>query len=528
MNIELEHKPHAVTVYPDRARIETTGSAELEAGNHTVIIGDLPLTIDVASVRAGGTGTAQVRILGVDVKRTHHTASPTARVADLEAEIERLTDELRTINDERNALDAQTILIDGIRENALEFARSLSRGRLTVTEQAERMQFLLERDRELKAAVRDQDISIRELSRTIEKLKRELKELQSARPLARYQAMIEVETNAACTFRPNLSYVVTRAGWQPLYDVRLVENGSRQLELSYLAQITNQSGQDWNEVNLSVSTARPALNQRKPELKPWYIGELKPMPRHVRAMAAPAAAAKTEAVFESALSGEDVAMADVAAETVVASVATTGTAVTFRIPGATTVPSDGAAHKSSIGRFDFKPAIDYLAVPRHTDSVFRRVKMVNESASPLLAGPVNLFVGDEFIGSNRIDYAAQSAEIELLLGVEERIVIKRELIKREVDKKLLRDQRQIRYSYQIEVENLLPVAADVAVEDQIPVSTHEEIKVKLESVTPQSAEISDMNIMKWQLQLQSAEKRVISYEFSIQHPRSVELHGITE
>ena len=94
---------------------------------------------------------------------------------------------------------------------------------------------------------------------------------------------------------------------------------------------------------------------------------------------------KTEVAFESALSGEDVAMADVAAETVVASVATTGTAVTFRIPGATTVPSDGAAHKSSIGRFDFKPTIDYLAVPRHTDSVFRRVKMVNESASPLLA-----------------------------------------------------------------------------------------------------------------------------------------------
>ena len=119
MNIELEHKPHAVTVHPDRARIENNQFGRVEAGNHTVIIGDLPLTIDVASVRAGGTGTAQVRILGVDVKRTHHTASPTARVADLEAEIERLTDELRTINDERNALDAQTILIDGIRENAL-------------------------------------------------------------------------------------------------------------------------------------------------------------------------------------------------------------------------------------------------------------------------------------------------------------------------------------------------------------------------------------------------------------------------
>lgn len=528
MNIEIEHKPQAVTIYPDRARITASSSAELEPGNHTLVIDGLPLTTDIASVRASGTGTAPVRILGVDVKRAHTTTSPVARVAELEGELERVSDELRTITDEREALLTQSSLLDGIRENAVEFARSLSRGRGTIDEQAARMAFLLDQDRSTKTAIRDTDGSIRELTRQIDKLKRELKELQSTRLPVHYQALIEVATDAVCTFRPNLNYVVTRAGWQPLYDIRLIENGSRQLEVSYLAQITNQSGQDWDEVALSVSTARPALNQRKPELKPWYVGERKPMPRQVRAMAAPTAAAKTDVVFESALPGEDVAMADVAAEVVVASVETAGTAVTFRIPGMTTVPSDGAAHKSNIGRFNFKPTIDYLAVPRHTDSVFRRVKMINESASPLLAGSVNLFVGDEFIGNNQIEHAAQSAEIELLLGVEERIVIKRELVKREVDKKLLRDQRQIRYSYKIEVENLLSFAAVVTVEDQIPVSTHEEVKIKLESVTPQSAEISEMNIMKWQLHLEPAEKRTITYEFSVQHPRSIELHGIRE
>ena len=139
-----------------------------------------------------------------------------------------------------------------------------------------------------------------------------------------------------------------------------------------------------------------------------------------------------------------------------------------------------------------------------------------------------MFAGDEYIGNNRIDYTAPSAEIELLLGVEERIVVERELVRRDVDKKLLRDQRQIRYGYKIELENLLPFSAEISVEDQIPVSKHEEIKVKLDSANPQPAETSDLNIMKWQLRLDSGTKRTINYEFSIQHPRSIELQGIAE
>jgi uncharacterized protein (TIGR02231 family) len=482
------------------------------------------LTTDVASVRVSGAGTARVRILGVDVKRIHYTESPAAHVTALEAQIEQLHDELHATNDEQNALQAQAKLLDGIRENTLEFARSLSRGRLTTAEQAQQMQFLLDQDREVKTAIRELTVTIRDLSRQIEKLKRELKELQSTRPPVRYAALIEVETNEACEFRPNLSYVVTNAGWQPLYDARLIEDAERTLELSYLAQVTNSSGLDWNDVQLSVSTARPALNQRKPELRPWYIGEREPIVRRAKAMGKPAAAGESEMMFESVMP----MMADVAAEEVFATAETSGATVTFRIPGTTTIPSDRTAHKSTIGRFNFKPAIDYLAVPRHTDSVFRRIKAVNASGSPLLAGSINLFVGDEFIGSNQIEYTANSAELELLLGVEERIVIERELVRRDVDKKLLRDQRQIRYGYKIEIENLLPFAADVTIEDQIPVSKHEEVKVKLEDVTPQSAEMSDMNIMKWQLRLESAEKRTITYEFSVQHPRSIELYGITE
>jgi uncharacterized protein (TIGR02231 family) len=527
MNINVTHKPQSVTVYPSQARVMTAGSAELPAGRHTLVIDNLPLTTNVESIRVSGKGTGRVLILGVDVKRAHFMTSPAARVAELEAEIEVVSDELRTITDEREALLTQSLLLDGIRDNSVEFARSLSRGRGTVDEQAERMAFLLDQDRATKTAIRDADGTIRDLSRQIDKLKRELKEVQSARPNTSYQALVEVEADDDCEFRPNLTYTVSKAGWQPLYDARLLEDDTQTLAITYLAQVTNRSGQDWEAVELSVSTARPALNQRKPELRPWYIAERKPMPRHAKVRAMPSRAVADAPMMESALAPASAAM-EVAAEAVVADVETSGTSVTFRISGLTTVPCDGSAHKNTVGQFNFKPTLDYVTVPRHTDSVFRRVKVANESGSPLLAGSVNLFAGDEYIGNNRIDYTAPSAEIELLLGVEERIVVERELVRRDVDKKLLRDQRQIRYGYKIELENLLPFSAEISVEDQIPVSKHEEIKVKLESANPQPAETSDLNIMQWQLRLDSGTKRTINYEFSIQHPRSIELQGIAE
>ena len=357
MNINVTHKPQSVTVYPSQARVMTAGSAELPAGRHTLVIDNLPLTTNVESVRVSGKGTGRVLILGVDVKRAHFMTSPAARVAELEAEIEVVSDELRTITDEREALLTQSLLLDGIRDNSVEFARSLSRGRGTVDEQAERMAFLLDQDRATKTAIRDTDGTIRELSRQIDKLKRELKEVQSARPNTSYQALVEVEADDDCEFRPNLTYTVSKAGWQPLYDARLLEDGTQTLAVTYLAQVTNHSGQDWNAVALSVSTARPALNQRKPELKPWYIAERKPPQlRHAKVRAMPSrAAAEPDAVMESSFAAAPPAM-DVAAETMTANVDSSGSSVTFRISGATTVPSDGSTHKNTIGQFNFKPA----------------------------------------------------------------------------------------------------------------------------------------------------------------------------
>ena len=139
---------------------------------------------------------------------------------------------------------------------------------------------------------------------------------------------------------------------------------------------------------------------------------------------------------------------------------------------------------------------------------------------------MNLFVGGEFIGRNQLPFTARGDEIELLLGVEERVTVERELLKRSVDKRMLRDKRVTRYGYKIAIKNLLDQAVTVAVEDQIPVSRHEAIKVNMESIRPQPSEHSALNLVKWRLDIRPKAESVINYEYSVEHPREMNVSGL--
>jgi uncharacterized protein (TIGR02231 family) len=368
--------------------------------------------------------------------------------------------------------------------------------------------------------------------RRLQKLQQELKQIQNAKPPQRYQAQIEVEALSDGNFQPEISYVVTQAGWEPLYDIRLLEeNGRYTLEINYLAQIHQRSGQAWSQVNLAVSTARPALNQQLPTINPWFIREQPP--RHLamtRSAGAPKAA-KVDMMVAAAPAPQaepEAAEEPVVAETVVAEVQAEGTAVTFDAPGQTDIPNDGSPHKTTLQQIRLEPKIDYLTIPKYSDTVFRRATVTYSQTGPLLAGSASLFVGAEYIGQTQIKFTAQGDELELLLGVEDRITVERKLARRDVDKKLLRDQRQLRYGYTIELKNLLQTEVTAVVKDHIPVSRHEQIKLKLEEIKPQPAEQTELNLLEWQLTLPSGAAQTVHYAYLVEHPRNLQVVGLLD
>ena len=535
MEYVLDAEITSVTVYPNQARITLSGELELESGSHKVIFDELPLSLLSESVRVSGQGHAKVRLMSVDVRRTHYEQTPIVKVRELEDQIEQLQDEIRGLEDEQAVQEAQVGYLDGLRRASKQYARGLAFARTKVEDQAAIARFFEEHDLQLRSSMRELGKRKRGLNRQVDKLQRELNSLKSARPKERFQAIVDLEVFDEGTFRPELSYVVNSASWKPLYDIRLIELGSGpSLQITNIAQVTQRTGQDWNGVALVVSTARPMLSQRIPELNPWYIDEYQPpqpMPRMLndRQPDVMAAAVTTAAELVEPVAPQfAVQVEEVAADVALAQVQENESIISYQVPGDTDIPSDGTPHKVTLSQFELDPEIDYLAVPKRSEAVFRRVKALNGSAGPMLAGPVNLFVGDEYVGSSSLDYIAKGEEIELSLGVEERITVDRELTRRDVDKARLRDRRQLQYGYKIEIHNLLPTKVTIEIHDQIPVARHEDIKVKPLHLSPDPTDKSELNVYEWSVDVPAGEELSLSYDFLVEHPRSMKIIGLID
>jgi len=545
MTTPLETTITAVTVYPDRARVTRRGKIGAEPAQYRLEIPELPLALSPESVRVSGRGTARARLGGVDVRRAFYTETPSTTAAELERRIKEIGDQETALTDEESMLKASLDFLNGLAQQGESYGKGLAYGKFSVKESTELLEFLNERTTAAQDRRRAIAVAKRELAREKEKLQRELKQIHSARPRERYAAIIELEAFTAGDLDVELTYVVGKASWTPLYDMRLTEGNEGDeseepgVEISYLAQVTQRSGEDWSGVNLTLSTARPALSATLPELSPWYVQVYYPSPP-VMAAAAPSAglALRKAARFAKeeeaeALEEDDVlfavpAMPPVEVTVAQAEVGQEGAAVTFTVAQPTDVPSDGSPHKTAVATLSLTPELDYLTAPKLVPAAYRRATITNDTEFVLLPGPTNIFYGDEFVGTTQLKHVAPNEEFKVFLGADDRIKVERKLVTRQVDKRLLGDRRRLHYAYQIEVKNLRQRAEKVFVQDQLPVSGHEEIKVREEEIVPRPDKKTDLGILEWELTMEPGQETKLTFEFTVEHPRNLTVTGLPE
>ena len=538
--MDVEAQIVAVTVYPDRARITRRGSVVLEVGPHELQVSDLTLLLDSDSVRAAGQGSARVRILGVDVRQEYYTETPSASASDLTHQLEEKQDADQALQDELLLLDSQLGMLGNMSEQAGQsLARGIGRGRAKVTDGNALLAFLASQHTLFSTRRRAIAVERRVLSAEMRVLKRELDRIKGARPRERYLAVVGVEALTEGEFTLELEYTTAGgAGWSPLYDLRLLEEGETpEVEISYLGQVRQSTGEDWLDVDLTLSTARPAVSADLPELSPWYVRVYEP-PRPVAAgflgaskMSAPAraAGAVVDQFFAEAEEAPSApAPEPVVAQAVEAEIDTSGAAVTFHIPRRADVPADNTPHKITVLTLQFEPELDYYSVPKLVSEVYRRARVRNDSEVTLLPGPVSLFHGGEYVGKATLPKVAPQETFETTMGIDDRIVVQRELVLKEVGKQFIGDRRVLRYAYEISVQNLLPQPAQIVVGDQLPVAAHESIRVKAEELDPPSTTESEQGEITWKRTLASQEKTKLRLEFTVNAPRSVRLVGLPD
>ncbi len=535
---QLETTIRDVTVFIDRARITRAGKMDLETGCQSIEITDLPTAhLEPDSVRVQAEGTAKTRILGVDVKKRFFVDTPPGKAKELTDQLQTLLDENKTLSDTADSVITQIKHLDGLSDSTRTYAMSLAKGKTTIEAHGALIDFITTKRMAAQAQLRENLVQSRQIDKKIKKLERDLKQIQNVRPTERYTAVIDLEVLQAGELDVRLTYMFRAASWKPLYDIRL--QGS-ELEVGYLAQVTQSSGEDWGGVSLTLSTARPSVSVTVPELKPWYIYPYSPPPpppprrmAKAVAMAAPQAGFRGEPdmaggmdVAEAAFEPEELQIED--AQHVTADVRQTGAFVTYHVGEGIDIPGNGSPHKTTIALFKLAPEFDFIAAPKLEELAYRRVRAANDSPYMLLPGPAQLFNEDDFIGSVPVKLTAPNEKLKLYFGSDDRIRIKRELVSRDTEKIFMADKRRVRYAYEIKVENHTGETQKISLRDQLPVSRREDIKVKFEEAEPKIETQDEMNRLEWNLQLTPKAKTTIRFDFSIEYPRDTRVVGLPD
>ncbi len=494
---ELRAPVTAVTIYRDGARVTRTGAVALRPGLSPVVIRNLPAVADQESVRVAVRGQ-DVALLEVEVTRRYGADPVRDETVRLRAEAERRRDAVQELDDE-----------DAAEQARLGFARHLSEAAATAMARA--VSFgRASRDERREIAARK-----RTAQRELEAAERRLADAGRRSGAAEFtEVSAAVEAAAAGDAEIELSYHVTGASWQPLYDLALA--GER-FSANYLAEVTQRTGEDWPAVRLVLSTSRHGLNRALPELEPWYISREDPVPVRPRMAARTAAGPELRRGFAAAAAEAAPLMADVD---------DSGISQVYRVARPIAIPADGNPHKTTIARFDLDAALDYLTVPVLAPEAYLRATVTNTSSLLMLPGPARVFRDGQFTGETTLETVAPGAEFELQLGVDDQISIERTLRRRATGKAVIGGTRTVDIGYETQVRSHRPGTARISVHDHVPVSTDGDIKVRLRETSPNPAVQTDLGELTWDLALTEGQSAAIRFRFTVEHPAQVTVAGL--
>jgi uncharacterized protein (TIGR02231 family) len=516
MKAQIDTNISHVTVYTDRATVTRQGSITLDGSETQLVIDQLPTNINQDSIRVGGRSNSGVKILSVHTNLQRFTKPVNEKLAEVAAEIENLEGQARQIQAQIATVQMQSQFITGLRLKTEEtFSSGLARQRLTLDDTLNFIDTIGSKYTEYALSIEAYYVQNREIEKQLNVLRAWQKSWSNPQPTESYRVSIDIAGNPG-EFQLELTYSVNGASWQPLYDLR-VNTITQQLQLTYLAEIRQRTGEDWSDVAITLSTAQPNLGNLPPELAPWYV-DMTATPVTMTALYRGRAA-----VSAAAPAPDDGIMAK--AEVSMAITERQGNVVTFRLHSRGNIPNGGAPYKATILRDDRPCNLSYVLMPKLVDFAYLQAEAKNlQGGATLLPGTANVFRDDNFVGQIELERVAPGQEFSLNLGIDEGIVVDRELVERQVDKKFLGSTRRIVCAYRIQLQNLQVTIAQIKLAEQIPHSRSEKIKIKLLKSEP-SIQLGDLGRLDWQIPLAANQKREVYYQFSLEYPEDMSIDG---
>ncbi len=347
--------------------------------------------------------------------------------------------------------------------------------------------------------------------------------------LRRY--VVQIDSERATSLNLKFSYTVNNAQWIPSYDIK-TQDVESPLEIVYKAQILQNTSVDWEDINLTVSTANPTINNNRPIMNPWYVdfdqtneGDYLQQQYNNRT--------NTNRDYNSAIGGRQGEAGVIPGEynqngklpaQNVVSIEENNINLSFELDFKHSIPADNKYHRIPLKEETIEAEYIYHTVPKLNYNSYLLAEVKDFEKLNLLAGRANLYAEGTYVGTTSINPKMLSETLLLSLGIDEQVSIKRYPLETDGEKKFLAGKQTKIKEYEILVKNNKSKTITIEIMDQIPLSNNEEIEI--EFINAKGAEFSaEYGRILWKLDLKPGEIRKLQFSFSVKHPKNKKVRG---
>jgi uncharacterized protein (TIGR02231 family) len=526
-SIEVKSKVTKVTVYTNAAQITRQAQVNIKAGFNEVVFTNVPENLNEGTLTVSAKGEAQAKILDAKIKKIFLERPESEQVRKLEDEIRELEDKIVEFNNRQTVIGEEREFLKSIKLYA---AQQIPEDLVTKMPKSEELDslnsFLKEKWQDTFVRELEIEKQSRNTKKRLARLKKDLSQLHQAQRREKRVISIELDVQKPGSLTISASYLMYQASWYPEYDAR-VNYEKQKVELICLGVVKQVSGEDWQGVELTLSTAKPTVSGRMPELQSWILRPYQPQPvrkKRVQIFAPSMEKMRVGAgdIAEGILEEKEAAMLYAQAEEKL-------TSVNYKITRSVDIKSDGSKHRLPVFTQDFSVKFQYSTTPKLSPFAYLVARVTNEREQ-LLPASLRIFLDDIYVGTSSINAVGTGEELDLYLGIDEGVKVKREKLK---EKKkeiwiagIKRKNQVIIVTYKITVENYKNKDIKLDLFDHIPVSQSDQIAVKVLEMQPKPNEEDyedRKGVMQWKLNIASRHKEEVIITYQIEHPRNMNI-----
>lgn len=362
---------------------------------------------------------------------------------------------------------------------------------------------------------------LNKLNEQLTKLNNEIAQLYNKPLKPNHKVVVTVQSEYATSGKLALNYMVSNASWSPSYDLR-ANNITTPVELTYKANVYQNTGEKWENVDLKLSTNNPYKSKTKPVLPTWYLNYYNPNNYYKKSATYGGLAQPTSAMKEVDDLFLDEEMQKAESSAMYSSMTESFTNIEYSISIPYTIDSDGQNHVVAIKEEELKAKYEYYLVPKMDANAFLVASINGFEELNLLPASANIYFAGTYIGQTMINTQITGDSLNIDLGREERITAQRKLVKKDEKDKLLGNDKTKFFNYEITLKNNLVNTIDLVVEDQVPISNDKDIKVDI--TNKGKAELKEpTGALIWKFDLPGKTSKKLNFAYNVQYPKDKSL-----